>query len=44
MALGVIAEVVPAVEDLAGEGRVLVEPAADGEDGDMGPGPFGLGQ
>lgn len=44
MALGVIAEVVAAVEDPAGEIRVLVEPAADGQDGDTGAGPFGLGE
>lgn len=44
VALGVVAEVVAAVEDPAGHLGVFVEPAADGEDGDPGPGPFGLGQ
>lgn len=36
MAQGVVAEVVAAVEDAAGDVRVLVQPGADGEDGDPG--------
>lgn len=41
MALGVVAEVVAAVEDPAGHLGVLVQPAAHGEDGDPRPGAFG---
>lgn len=44
MALGVVAEVVPPVEDPAGHLGVLVEPVADGEDGDPGVGTFRLGE
>lgn len=44
VALGVVAEVVAAVEDAAGHLGVFVEPAADSEDGDPGVGPFGLGE
>lgn len=44
MVLGVIAEVMAAVEDPAGHVGVLVEPAPDGEDGDPDVGPFRLGE
>lgn len=44
MVLGVVAEFVAAVEDAPGHFGVFVEPAADGEDGDPGVGPFGLGE
>lgn len=44
MVLGVVAEVVAAVEDPAGHVGVLVQPAAHGEDGDPRPGTFGFSQ
>lgn len=39
---GVVAQVVTAVEDPAGHRGILVEPGADGEDGDPRSGPFHL--